>query len=314
MVQLNELQTADLLDEIASAMEYESPVIDSLTRLTERRFGRVSKAAIFLTGRLERGESLGSSLSQLSTPCPPQLAAAIRAAELSGNPTLLTTFAQQLRERYNLRGETRLIWFYPCLLTLVAYLAFVQSMAPLIRSSDGPTIAWSAVVLQLAHWVQSNWWLPLLIVAIIALLARYLLPRSTRLPALRLQSLFFSTLATQLEAGAPEHEALQNAALMASETDLAASESLSFSTPRVQELLSPTGPCLAASVADPANLIMLTANLRQLAFVLNRKADRQQTFWHQIMPQVATFVVGATLLLSLVWFVLAPVYRELTTW
>ncbi|MDE0863737.1 MAG: type II secretion system F family protein [Rubripirellula sp.] len=314
MVKLNDLQTAELLDEVASAMELKSPVIDSLRRLSDRRFGCVARTSKFLTELLERGESLDASFAQLKTPDRSQVVAAIRASERTGHANLLNVLSGKLRERHDRRGETQLIWFYPCILAFVAYVAFVTAMAPLIRDNDGLVINWPPFIAQLAHWVQTNFWVPLLTVVIIGVLAKLFLIKPQKLPRLNLQSLFYSTLASQLEQGVPDHEAIQTAAMMASETELVAGENLSFSTPRVKELINPEGNSDNTTSTDSVNKPFLIANLNHLAFVFDQKARERQYLWRQFIPQVVTLSLGSVMMLSIAWFVLAPVYREFAQW
>ena len=153
------------------------------------------------------------------------------------------------------------------------------------------------------------------------------LARSQQLPAAIRQSLFYSTLASQLDAHVPETQALRTAALMAGETELAQTKSASFSTPRVRELMNGIGEhsiseqvnsrsTRQTSLGDPAQPLFANdiqrAELRRLALETENSARRREVILHRMLPQAVSFGLGIAMILGMVLIFIAPIYADVS--
>ncbi len=327
MPQLNDLQLADLLDEVGTAIECEVPVAGSLRRIAEHQHGRLGQAATSLLTRMGNGESLEACFETLNLNDAGQVTAAIRGAAQTGNPEVLHHFAETLRTRHELKNTIRLNWFYPCVLTFVAYTMFVIHLAPTVRDNEQLVTQWPSLAVQASFWVENSWWIPPCIASVMLGAMAIYLARSQQLPAAIRQSLFYSTLASQLDAHVPETQALRTAALMAGETELAQTKSASFSTPRVRELMNGIGEhsiseqvnsrsTRQTSLGDPAQPLFANdiqrAELRRLALETENSARRREVILHRILPQAVSFGLGIAMILGMVLIFIAPIYADVS--
>jgi len=324
---LNDLQLADLLDELGAAIECEIPVTGSLRRIADQQRGRLARVAASLLTCMENGESLEASFGRLNLVDQGQLTAAIRGASQTGNSEALRHVAETLRTRHELKNTIRLNWFYPCVLTVVAYTMFVLQLAPTVRENEHLVTRWPTLAVQASFWVENAWWIPPCVACVLLGGLGFQLARPKQLPTAIRQSLFYSTLASQLDAQVPETQAIRTAALMAGEDELAATESASFSTPRVRELMNGDGE---ASIAEQANNnsasqtlssvpaqsslanAIQRADLRRLALEMQAKARRREVILHRMLPQAVSFCLGLAFILGMVLIFIAPIYAEVS--
>ena len=313
MANLNDLQVAALMEEIGCAMKVGTPVVDSMRRLENRRLGRVARVAKKVVAGLERGESLSGVIGNMNSPMAKQAAAAVSAAEQSGNPELLNRLALQLRRRSDYRETSRLLWFYPVLLLALGYAVAAGVMAPLVRMYNGAEIAWPDGVVAIAYWLQSNWWIPPLVgLGVVAAIATWLYSRG-RLPQQARRSLFCETLADQIEHDVPGNVAVEAAAQLSGETEMAGLPDPVFESSRMKELFQDAGSDAIAAIPGSEKQT-LVAQLRYLGSMHAEKARRHRYLWTRFMPRMAMVTVGVALTLSYAWWVIAPVYLQVAQW
>ena len=142
MPRLNDQQLAELLDEVSSAIEHSIPIPEALERVAEQQHGNTAKVAENLVTTLRQGASLEASFQKLELADQGQITAAIQAAAQTGKPDLLYRFAETLRSRHDAKHTIKLNWFYPCILTVLAYFLFVNSLAPLVRDNQMLIAQW----------------------------------------------------------------------------------------------------------------------------------------------------------------------------
>jgi hypothetical protein len=329
MPALNDQQLADLLDEVGSAIEHSMPITGALERVAEQQYGSITNAARTLLTSLQQGASLEASFQKLSLSDEGQVTAAIQATRQTGNTELLSRFAETLRSRHEVRHTIKLNWFYPCILTVLAYVLFVNSLAPLVRDNEMLITQWPDAVVSASVWIEDWWWAPPCIAtAIIAVVILLLLSRQ-RLPTAFSHSLFFSALASQLDSNVPESDAIHTAALMSGDVELLETENASFTTPRLMHLMTPHSGLFLTTLVDgsetadtPTNdsgdttlsTISRRAHLRHLAYTNELKAQRRERLLHQILPQAVSFALGFIFILSAAWLFIAPIYSQLIQW
>lgn len=313
MANLNDLQVAALIEEIGCAMKVGTPVIDSMRRLENRRLGRIARAAKKVVAGLERGENLSSVIGNVNSPMAKQAAAAVAAAEQSGNHELLNRLALQLRRRSDYRETSRLLWFYPMLLLTIGYAVAVGVMAPLVRNYNGDGVAWPVRVVAVAYWLQSNWWIPPLVgLGCLAAVAAWLHSRG-RLPQQARRSLFCETLADQIEHDVPGGAAVEAAAQLSGEIEMQGLREPVFESTRMKELFRDAGSDAIAAIAGGEKQT-LVAQLRYLGSIHAEKARRHRYLWTRFMPRMAMVTVGVALTMSYAWWVIAPVYLQVAEW
>ena len=328
MPRLNDQQLADLLDEVGSAIEQSIPISDALGRVADQRHGSRSKVALTLLTTLEQGASLEASFQKLGLADEGPITAAIQATAQTGNPDLLYRFAETLRSRHEAKHTIKLNWFYPCILTVLAYFLFVNSLAPLVRDNQMLIAQWPDAVVRASVWIENWWWLPpciatAFIAAVFPLLKRQGLSSTVS------HSLFYSTLASQLDSNVPESQAIHTAALMAGDVELSHTENASFNTPRVLQLLGPeseqylprsasNSETAAPETADGEDKRLSTitrrAHLRLLAFTHEQKVRQREKLINQLLPNAVSFVLGFIFILSTACLFIAPIYGQIVQW
>ncbi|MDA9934902.1 type II secretion system F family protein [Rubripirellula sp.] len=328
MPRLNDLQLADLLDEVGSAIEQSIPIPDALGRVAEQQHGSTAKVAQTLLTTLQQGASLEASFQKLGLSDEGQITAAIKAAAQTGNPNLLYRFAETLRSRHEAKHTIKLNWFYPCILTVLAYFLFVNSLAPLVRDNQILIAQWPDAVVSASVWIENWWWLPPCIATAFIAAVSPLLKRQGLSSTLS-HSLFYSTLASQLDSNVPESQAIHTAALMAGDVELSHTENPSFNTPRVLQLLGPvseqylTPSASERATAAPENAdrednrlstITRRAHLRHLAFIYEQKVRQRDKLIHQLLPNAVSFALGFIFILSTACLFIAPIYGQIVQW
>ncbi len=313
MVKLSDLQVALLLEEIACAMRVGTPVIDVMRRLQSRRLGRIARAARQIAAGLERGESVSDAFRATTAPTRQQAAAAILAAKTSTDPALVERIAMQLRQRSSFASDTRIAWFYPWVLLVLGYVIAVLVMAPVIRRLHGPDLQWPTAVVTVAMWMESNWWVPPVVV--VTLLVAFLVwaysnKRFSR-PA-RL-GLFCNSLADQFVHDVPEDVAIRAAAEMSGEGALMGIAEPSLKSPAVARIVSSDGFPAGSNVGVGGKQTLI-AQLRYLGSRHTERARHRCYIWSRVVPRCAMVVIGAGLTLSYAWWVIAPVYLQVAQW
>ncbi len=311
MAKPSDLQAASLLEEIACAMQVGTPVIDSMRRLQNRRLGSITRSARKIAEGLDRGESVADAVEALGSQTTSQAAAAIRHAESKGNPELIERLAAQIRRRADMARESRLSWFYPIMLLVIGYLVAILVMAPLVRRLHGRDFQWAPWLVDLAFWLETNWWLPpavagaALVIGIAWIFTRDRFPKDAR------RSLFCDALADQVEHGVTEQDAVKLAAGLSGDSDLMSLSDPDLETSEVAEIIS-AGDMLPDVSSNVQQL--LVARLRYKGAVFAERARRHRYFWSRLVPRFAMVVVGCGLTLSYVWWVIAPVYIQVAQW
>ena len=204
MPKLSDLQASLLLQEIACAMRIGAPLDQSLRRLESRRLGAVGSSAGVIADGIDKGLTLSESLRQLDPGG--MAAAAAEACEQVGDPGLLDQFAFQLKRRAFVRSESRLAWFYPWVLLLVAYLVGALVMAPLVRRYSAEGFRWPNWVVAVSEWVGVYGWVPPLIGILLFAAMSFWLWRHRTLSRPMRRSLFCAALADQISHDRPEQE------------------------------------------------------------------------------------------------------------
>lgn len=329
MTILNDQQLADLLEEVGAAIENSIPVETALGRMANQRYGKIAHAAQTLVTSTEQGATLEASFQKLKLTDKDQITAAIKAAEQTGNPELLGRLAQALRERHEGRQMSRLNWFYPCILAVLAYVLLVRSLAPLVRDNQTLITQWPESVIKISSWIEHGWWIPPLIAAAVLVGPALMLSKRRRFQSAWTNSLFCSTLASQLDDNVPESEAIHTAALMAGDTELLETTAPSFTTPRLVQLLGPQSELFSVQAHETAgtsptktpysdppvlNSVSKQAQLRHLAYSYEQKARRREKLLNIVLPQIVSFTFGCIFILSAAGFFLAPIYGQLLQW
>ena len=332
MPKLNDQQLANLLDEVGSAIEHNIPIPQTLERVAQQQHSTAAIVAQILLTSLQRGKSLETSFQNLLLADATQITAAIQATEQTGNPDLLYRFADTLRSRHEAKHTLKLNWFYPCILTVLAYFLFVTNLAPLVRNNQTVITDWPDAVVRVSVWIESLWWLPPCIattaVAGILLLFRQR-KNSQKLPSTLSHSLFCSTLASQLDSNVPESQAIHTAALMAGDIELSKIENASFKTPRLLKLLGPASEQYLAPIAGGSktaatetatpedkrlSTVSKRAHLRHLAFTYEQKLLQRNKVIHYLLPHAVSFALGFIFILSTACLFIAPIYGQVVQW
>ena len=310
MPKLSDLQASLLLQEIACAMRIGAPLNQALRRLESRRLGAVGSSAGAIADSMEKGLTLSESLRQLD---PGGMAvAAAEACEQSGDPGLLDQFAFQLKRRAFVRSESRLAWFYPWVLLLVAYVVGVLVMAPLVRRYSDEGFRWPNWVVAVAEWVGVYGWVPPTIgILLFAAMSFWLWRRRTHSRPMRL-SLFCAALADQISHDRPEQDAITLAADFSGDPSLKSIRQPTLLSPGVVGVVDHQGDW--RRIVEQGDKLSMLAALRYRALLFEQSARRREYLWMRFMPRLAMVLVGAGLVLSYVWWVIAPVYREVATW
>lgn len=329
MSTLNDHQVADLLDEVASAIEHQVSVTNALGRVSQHQYGSMAKVAKTLITGLQQGASLETSFQKLRLADEGQITAAIRATVQTGNPDLLFSFAETLRLRHEAKHRVKLNWFYPCILTVLAYVLFVKSLAPLVRDNRMLITQWPDTIVSASVWIEKSWWAPPCIATAILASGILLFSKCKGFPTALSQSLFYSTLASQLDSNVPESEAIHTAALMSGDVELLKTPHPTFMTPRLLQLMGSEGELFRTPPQDASGTIAPTKNnenisisamigiraqLRHLAYTHKLKAHRRERLFNQILPQVVSFALGFIFIFSAALLFIAPIYGQIIQW
>ncbi|NNE00638.1 MAG: type II secretion system F family protein [Pirellulaceae bacterium] len=313
MAQLSDLQLASLLDEIAAAMRVGQPIVDAMHRLRERRLGRITKVAARLADKLERGEQLSDAIRFADTPVITQASAAVAACEKSGDPSLLSQVAQQLRARSEHSRAVRLTWLYPVILLAIAYIVAVGAMAPMVRMNNGRDFAWNPWVVSLSRWLETNWWIPPIVLVALAIIMITWKTLQRKMPHHVARQLFCQSLADQIEHGVPTDDAIRGAALMAGNDQLSKQANLTLESPSVVALLSDaavTMPNLSGGTGQE----ILVARLRYASAIHEEKSRQHDYVLERLLPRAAMVLVGGGLTLAYAWWVIRPIYQQVAQW
>lgn len=314
MPRLSDLQLASLLEEIAASMRVNMPIADAMQRLRARRLGAVARAAGRIADRLEQGTSLADSIQIVESPLVSQAVAAIRGCEKSGDPSLLSHVAIQLRTRYESNRSARISWLYPFVLLLVGYIVAIVVMAPMVRRNASSGFGWSPWVVDLCEWLEEGWVIPpiIFIVLLIALLLWQIIGK--KMPTDASRQLFFRSLADQFQHDVPEDEAIRNAAAMAGDSELMAETSPTLQSPTVLRRISATNTPFSTLHDALSQKDTLLARLRYASEVHRERARKHNYFWGRLAPRIAMVLIGGGLTVSYAWWIIRPVYQQVASW
>ncbi len=311
MAKLSDLQLASLLDEIACAMRAGTPIVASMQRLQDRRLGSVARAAGRVADNLSRGKGLAESFESIDSSLSREAAATIQCCQQAGDGGLLERMAAQLRQRSEYARNCRLAWLYPLLLLLIGYAVGVWVMAPLVQRYQGRDFDWPPAALQTAQWLEANWIYPPLVVAALVLILGLWSATSHRLSWPVRMRLFAQSLADQLAHNVPEDLAIRNAANMSGDKSLQSIDNPTLDSPPVKQILA------EASLQDIDGVNRqetLVAQLRLVSTLYAQRARRQGYLWSQLVPRTAMMLVGGGMVFAYTWWVIAPVYRQVSQW
>jgi hypothetical protein len=205
-----------------------------------------------------------------------------------------------------------LAWFYPFVLLFVGYLVAVLVLAPVVRQLNGEGVNWPVWVVSAAEWLVTGWWIPpVMALVLFVLLATVLWPRAKYSRPIR-RALFCSALADQVVHDIPESEAVKLAADFSGDSTLRALQQPAFLAPAVVRVVDGGGDW--QQIVDQSDKVSMVAALRYRARYYEERARRREYLWVRTLPRTLMVVVGAGLALSYVWWVIAPVYRQVATW
>ena len=240
---------------------------------------------------------------------------------------LLERLANRIRSRGDAVRVSRLMWFYPIVLLVVAYAVVLLVVVPLIHEYRFHTIEqpdgvhWPNWITTTVDWIGAAPWIPpivfLLILILIVLFVRsgHSLGRSLFVGPVR-KSLFCHALADHLTEGVLESEAILSASSLSGY--VVASSDPTLKDSEIEALLGQAGGVNEMVVNDEessrAMVASTIAQLRYLGNFFHYASVRHQRRWTIIVPQAATILIGVVFLTGYVWFVLGPVYREVAQW
>ena len=168
MARLSDRQLAALLDEIAAAMRVDLPIVETMQRLQNRRLGAVATAAGQIMEAMKRGQTAADAIGCCDAALIDQAAAAVRASQRSGNPKILTRLSSLLRGRSEYLRASHLSWMYPLILLVIAYATAVGVMVPMLQKYQGRDFSWPESVLNFSRYLETNWFVPPIAMAIFA--------------------------------------------------------------------------------------------------------------------------------------------------
>ncbi|TWU47249.1 Bacterial type II secretion system protein F domain protein [Rubripirellula tenax] len=331
MIKLSDLQLAGVIDEIACAMKSGAPVERAMRRLQTRRMGRVGRCAGQIADQLDRGQSLEQAISVIRSPMTSQISAAIAAVGRGADQRLISRLGQQLRRRSQFMGTAVIAYFYPIVLLMVAYVATVMVAVPLVNRNQGRDFRWEPWLVSACQWLEQNAWWPPLIALLIGVLIWWLLTGRSSLSRHARLSLFFYSLADQIEADVPEQEAIVHAAKLSGDSMLSGLENPTLASPPIAKLIgraseltdideeqrtnaavTVSGSNSGSSLGMPPSI--LAARLYFLGSWHAEASRRSGYFWSRFLPRTLMVVVGCGFVISYAWWVIAPVYRQVAQW
>ncbi len=313
MAKLSDRQLAALLDEIAAAIRVDMPIADAMQRLRDRRLGPVAIAAGVCADAMNRGQTAADALRLCNSPIIDQAAAAVQASQQSGDPKVMTRLSSLLRRRAEYFRSSQLAWLYPLILLVIAYAIALGVMVPMLRTYQGRDFTWSESVLNFSHWLESNWFVPPIALAIMVIGWLIWRSRNRSLPRDARLRLFCQSLVDQIAADVPESDAIRNAAKLSGEASVLAETNPTFKSPQFMALLAKVQSPLmeVPGVSEEATLV---ARLKFLAAIHDERARRHDYLWSRLIPRIAMVVVGGGFTLAYAWWVIAPVYQQVAQW
>ena len=313
MAKLSDLQLAALLEEIASTMKADMPIIESMKRLSTRRNGTIGKLSGTIAAALERGESLPDALRHSGAPLSGEAAATVQACQAGGDPSLLSSMAQLLRARLRHQQAARFAWLYPFALLVVAYLAGVFIMIPLVLQNVGLDYEWPQAVVAVSRWLNVMWMVPLIVFVVVLLPIVWIMNSKRSLPRDVRKYIFCRSLADQIHRGVPESDAIRHAGEMSGVPDFAGTADETLQSPAVASLLR-RAPAQVIAMADGAPSQTIVAKLSFVATVFEQRARTRDYIWTHVVPRVGMILIGGGITLAYVCWFIAPVYRQVGQW
>ncbi len=311
MAKLSDLQLASVLEEVACAIRSGTPIVQSMERLSDGRLGRVAVAARSIAGDLSMGKSLGDAFGAIESPLAVEAGSAVEACSKSGNSGLLDSIASHLRQRTDYQQVSRLAWLYPIVLISLAYLIAITVFAPIVRMHQGRDFSWSPAVLAVSQWLATNWMIPPIVFAVVVVVMLVYCSRGGRLPRSVRMRLFTLSLADQLANDIPEREAVSSAAKLSGDTELCRMDSPGLDSPAVKSLLREAHLESVDGVDQQATLV---ARLRYVSSLYAGRARRHNYLMSRLIPRVAMFSIGGSLIFVYAFWVIAPVYQQVAKW
>lgn len=337
-----------LLAETAALAQAGMPLETSLVQVASELPPRMQALAAELSQRLSQGEALEAVLADPRLRLPPAYAAVVTAGVRSGRlGEALQKTAETSRQLREVSGALRLGMFYPLLVALTAYVAWLVVVSLAMPKLDAMFLDSHLRPHPLLVWLRPlfgtwPWWGPVAPLALLAAVAAWrwwaartwtpseqdARPRPTRLPRLRhvawscQQARFADLLALLVGQHVPLHQALRLATESCGNARVAADgqviserlergAALADAWP-VDAPLSPVARCLLAAGGPPRQL---ADKLAQAAAVERRTArlyaERVKVFW----PVAWTVLVGGTAVLLAALSLFVPVtrlYRDLS--
>ena len=124
--------------------------------------------------------------------------------------------------------------------------------------------------------------------------------------------MFCSALAEQIQHDVPEADALRLAAGLAGDDSLKSLGEATLLSPSVVDCIDGGGDW--QRMVKQGDKLSMVAALRYRARSYEEQSRRRDYLWMRVLPRALMVVVGAGLGLSYVWWVIAPVYRQVPTW
>ncbi|TWT98251.1 type II secretion system F family protein [Stieleria varia] len=314
MSRVTETRLADFLDEIAAAVRSDTPLSDCMKRLQRTQVGWIAKTADRFADALSEGRTAASVLESMDDVFGKQCAAAMNVCQTTGDPALLNRVAQQLRRRHSLNRDSRIAWVYPILLLWVGYAVLVLPMSKTLASAMGISLANISTLpsgaQQVAEWIRQNVvfiGMGLALFTIVGIV--WMVWRRQRLPFHARRQLFCSALADQVQCGVADQPAIQAAAAIAGETHLAAHPPETLADSPIGDWLRKFG----VRGRQEENQQGIIAAFRSMASRHEFVGRRHHYIWTRMIPGVASLLIGGSLILGYLYFVIGPVYLSIAT-
>lgn len=311
MAELSDLQLATLLDEIASAIRVGTPIVDTVERLNQRHLRHVAAAAHSISEALQRGEDIADAVGSIDSPYREQAAAAVSVAAKNGDTDAIERLSRLLRTRTEYSRRVRLGWFYPLMLLVIGYGVGVIVMGPLVRRFQGQGVDWPEPVLATFQWLESYWFVAPVVVGLLIAVVWIAFCTGHRFPKPARLSLFCRSLADQLTHDVVAEDAIGRAAKLSGDQALQSLASPNLDTPAIRSVLS-VGH--APEIPGAGTKEALIAKLRYAATVYAERDRLHSYLWTRLAPRAAMVAVGVSMILSYVWYVIAPVYQQVAEW
>lgn len=239
---------------------------------------------------------------------------------------LLQRMASMIRNRQDAKRVFRLAFLYPCLLVLLGYASIALIASSLIQDGMELGVFWPRLIREAAQSIDENPWPPLMILIGLMFLVHLLVGRTRWFSRQSSYGLFCYALADQCEAGMNDSEAIANASKIAN-LALPATTDLLINHPIVQRIVRPKNlrsgrssnaendhatPKFSVDDLDESTQSqILIGELRLQARTYFDNARIQRVIWSNLVPRILAILIGSSLCIGYVFFVIRPIYETM---